>query len=157
MRTACSLAYCLFERADVRSGMVPCIVAGPPGRFFHKSLVSSMPVVGNGSPSRLAIYRGGSLPGSTYSVHLSPETCSAVVVLQNSAGLCDAADWISQLLVERLFGGAAMPNDILQLVSQAAVKCADIMLKIERDLNDVSQRMSPTSEIIRWFRADREI
>ncbi|KAK0721125.1 hypothetical protein B0H67DRAFT_486558 [Lasiosphaeris hirsuta] len=51
-----------------------------------------MPVAGQNSPSRLAVYHQGNLPGATSAVYLFPETQSGVVVLTNAYGLSDVAD-----------------------------------------------------------------
>ncbi|KAI1121904.1 beta-lactamase/transpeptidase-like protein [Nemania abortiva] len=54
--------------------------------------LGAQPVVGEGRPSRLT------------AVNLLPETQSAVIALQNSLGPVDSADFVAELLVERLLG-----------------------------------------------------
>ena len=45
------------------------------------------------------------MPGVTAAVYLLPETRLATVVLQNSLGLCDVADWASQVIINIMFPG----------------------------------------------------
>ena len=85
-------------------GWIRAELPGPMGAVgLNPGLVDSMPIVGKGSSSRLAIYHQGSIGGALSFVALFPETDSVVVVLANALALNDVADWIGQFLVELLF------------------------------------------------------
>ena len=75
---------------------------GPMGNVGNNPplMLDGMPVVGKGGPSRLVLYHQGSLPGALAAVNLIPDTESAIIVLTNSLGLNDTADWIGQLVLE---------------------------------------------------------
>ncbi|KAI4179622.1 MAG: hypothetical protein L6R41_007738 [Letrouitia leprolyta] len=55
---------------------------------------NGMPIIGKGAPSQLMIYHHGSLPGAL--------AASAIVVLTNTLGLNDAADWVAHLVLEEM-------------------------------------------------------
>ncbi|PVH72725.1 beta-lactamase/transpeptidase-like protein [Cadophora sp. DSE1049] len=69
----------------------------------NPTLYPDMPIVGRGSPSRLALYHQGTLAGAFATVILFPETDSGVVVLTNSLPLNESDDWIGQLITETIF------------------------------------------------------
>lgn len=46
------------------------------------------------------------MPDTTAAVCLLPEFGTGVVVLQNSLGLCDVADWTCQLILDTIFTGS---------------------------------------------------
>ncbi|KAM0229100.1 hypothetical protein ACHAPO_010255 [Fusarium lateritium] len=87
---------------------------------YNKQLISTMPQIGEGGPNRLTIYHGGSMQGFTSSVYLLPETEMAIIALQNSSGLCDACDWIPQLIIHQLSGTGRKHIDFEELATQAA-------------------------------------
>jgi hypothetical protein len=92
-----------------------------PGKLdfgWNAGNVSSMPLFGKGYPAKLALWHGGNMPGTTSDVILLPETRTAVVVFQNSLGLCDAADLIAQLLLDCLFLGKSQ-YDYVALAKEA--------------------------------------
>ncbi|PSN73167.1 hypothetical protein BS50DRAFT_180872 [Corynespora cassiicola Philippines] len=92
-----------------------------PGKLqfgWNSSNISSIPLFGKGFPEKLAFWHGGNLPGTTVAVILFPETRTAVVVMQNSLGVCDAADLISQLLSDCLFIGGPQ-HDYVSLAEEA--------------------------------------
>lgn len=64
----------------------------------NQDVLDPFPKLGERYPGKLAIWHGGNVPGATSALCLPPESETAVVVLQNSPGLCDVADWICQLL-----------------------------------------------------------
>ena len=93
---------------------------GPMGAVgLNPGLVDTMPIVGKGNSSRLAIYHQGSIGGALGFVALFPETDSVVVVLANALALNDAADWIGQFLVELLFD-VSEKNDYHQWAVKSA-------------------------------------
>lgn len=75
------------------------------------------------------------MPGATAAVILLPETQTAVIVLQNSLGLCDAADWVAQLLVELIFSGSPQ-YDYVALALESAKSGLSRMEKVRIQLED---------------------
>jgi CubicO group peptidase (beta-lactamase class C family) len=99
----------------------------------NKGFVDEMPILADGIDSRLAFWHQGSLVGDTSFVMLLPETESAVVVLTNSMALNDAADWIGQLLVEKLLASPKR-NDYAQLASLSAKRAIEKYEKLTNEL-----------------------
>ncbi|EKJ75887.1 hypothetical protein FPSE_04067 [Fusarium pseudograminearum CS3096] len=89
---------------------------------YNKHLVHTMPEIGAGSPNRLTIYHGGSMQGFTCCVYLLPETETAIIALQNSTGLGDACDWISQMIINQLSGPGRKHMNFKRLAYMAARK-----------------------------------
>lgn len=113
-----------------------------PGKLdfgWNSSMVKSMPLFGGKFPGKLAIWHGGNMPGTTAAVILLPETQTAVIVLQNSLGLCDAADLTAQLLVDCIFAGKPQ-NDYAALASEAAMNGAERMEKVAARLEEERER-----------------
>ena len=81
--------------------------------------ISPMPVVGKGSKKRLIWHHNGNLVGFFSSVHIIPESDTAIIVLTNSLANNDCADWIGQLLVETVIDNPDK-NDYLQLARTSA-------------------------------------
>ncbi|KAF2801728.1 beta-lactamase/transpeptidase-like protein [Mytilinidion resinicola] len=81
--------------------------------------VEAMPVVGKGTAKRLLRYHNGSLVGFFSSIHILPDTDTAIVVLCNSLAKNDAADWIGQLLLESILD-TPEKNDYLDLATKSA-------------------------------------
>ena len=101
-----------------------------PGKFdfgWNSGLVASLPIVG--SHGTLAIWHGGNMPGTTAAVCLLPEKATAIVVLQNSLGLCDAADWTCQLLVDTILAGKPL-HDYVALTSESVINGGNRMNKV---------------------------
>ncbi|KAF3064577.1 Protein flp [Daldinia childiae] len=65
--------------------------------------IDESPVLGVKDKPLLMIYHQGSTVGYYSFVALFPDTNSAVVVLTNSIGLSDAADWIARVVIQALF------------------------------------------------------
>lgn len=101
----------------------------------NPGFVDQMPLLAQGSDSRLAFWHQGSLVGDTSFVMLLPETESAVVVLTNSMALNDAADWIGQLLVEILLDSSTSNDYIHATVSakRAIEKFNELSRTMEAD------------------------
>ncbi|KAL1621772.1 hypothetical protein SLS54_005295, partial [Diplodia seriata] len=66
--------------------------------------IEELPTLGKGSEQRLLLYHQGATVGYYSAIYLDPATESAVVVLTNSIAMGDAADWISQAVVQTLLG-----------------------------------------------------
>jgi hypothetical protein len=62
-----------------------------------------------------------------------PETRSAIVVLTSSLGLCDCADWVSQILPHVIFD---MPNspDYVDLAQKAAQANVNMFQQVHGEL-----------------------
>lgn len=89
----------------------------------HRILpMDSLPIIGKGTKSRLALYHQGATVGYFPSFYLFPETQSAVVVLTNSIANCDAADWIAQAMAEALFDDQAAV-DWIGLTRKFSLQC----------------------------------
>ncbi|KAK3324481.1 penicillin-binding protein [Cercophora scortea] len=95
-----------------------------------------LPILGSGSPPRMAFYHQGAAFGYYSSIFLFPETRSAVVVLTNSSPLNDAADWIAQVYVSALFGfqpGA----DYVKLARESRARKVGNMAKLKAGLDAI--------------------
>ena len=65
---------------------------------FIPGLVKRMPVIGSSSEPRLVYHHKGALPGFNDAIFMVPGLKLSFVVLTNSIGQGDVADWIGQLL-----------------------------------------------------------
>ena len=108
-------------------------LAGQLGRISENVALGPQPVVGTNASSRLVIYHHGSMCGSTTVVNLLPETRSAVIALQNSLGPVDTADFVAELLVERLIG-VPKPVDYVKLTREHTRKAFGNMDNIKAQL-----------------------
>jgi CubicO group peptidase (beta-lactamase class C family) len=95
-------------------------------------LMERMPVAGQDTHSRLAIYHQGNSPGATSAVYLFPETQSGIVVLANAYGLSDVPNWISQAIMDVLFHHVSV--DYIQLTREAIIKYQEYCAKTQDDL-----------------------
>ncbi|KAF4462128.1 beta-lactamase family [Fusarium albosuccineum] len=98
---------------------------------WNQRVLEPFPLLGEQYPGKLAIWHGGNMPGTTAALCLLPESDTAVVVLQNSLGLCDVAGWVCQLVVDILFVGEPT-QDYLSLVKscvEIGVKRMDVVEK----------------------------
>lgn len=100
---------------------------------WNQQVVKPFPTLGDHYPGKLVIWHGGNMPGTTAAICLLPETGTAVVVLQNSLGLCDVADWVCQLLIDTIFLGKPAQN-YLSLSKQSVDKGVDRMNQVKYQL-----------------------
>ncbi|XXG95663.1 hypothetical protein Hte_001932 [Hypoxylon texense] len=100
---------------------------------WNQQAVQPFPLLGERYPGKLVIWHGGNMPGTTAAICLLPESGTAVVVLQNSLGLCDAADWTCQLVIDTIFLGEPA-QDYLSLASRSVAHGLDRMKKVEDQL-----------------------
>ena len=108
-----------------------------PGKLdfaWNSKVVDPFPILGINAPKKLAIWHGGNFPGVTAAVCLLPESGTAVVVMQNSLGLCDIADWACEAIVDTLTSGKPQ-HDYLELARQAATNTAQKMEKVQEQLD----------------------
>ncbi|CRG87958.1 hypothetical protein PISL3812_04980 [Talaromyces islandicus] len=112
--------YCplmLSYPGEIGMGFMLTTLPNPIGAGgANPGLLEKMPKVGSDSPGTEILYYQGSMAGYTSSLILVPESQSAVVVLANSMALNDAADWVSQAVLEALLE-TSNPADY-QLLSQ---------------------------------------
>lgn len=97
-------------------GWVRAELPGPLGRMSANTPSGGI-TVGRGGPSHLVLYNQGCMPGSSSGVWLMPELKAGVVVLQNSLGFVDTADFIGQLLLETLIQ-PPQPNNYVEISRQ---------------------------------------
>lgn len=82
--------------------------------------VEKMPVVGKGlAKPQLCIFHQGSLQSFVSSVHLLPDTNTAIVVLTNSMANNDTADWLGELLLEAVLDNPDK-NDYIEIAKSSA-------------------------------------
>lgn len=110
-----------------------------PGKLefgWNSTMVAAMPLLGESYPGKLALWHGGNMPGMTAAVILLPQTTTAVVVLQNSLGLCDAADWTAQLLLDCVLTGVPQQNYIslaLEAAKNGSMRMKNVAEQLERE------------------------
>lgn len=102
---------------------------------WNGHMLKEFPLLGESYPGRLALWHGGNMPGTTAAICLLPETQTAVVVLQNSLGLCDAADLILQALVDTIFTGSPQ-QDYVSLASACVDSSIRRMDDVEKTLRE---------------------
>lgn len=102
---------------------------------WNQGVIDPFPVLGETYPGRLAIWHGGNMPGATAAICLLPESKTAVVVLQNSLGLCDVADWICQAAVDTVFTG-----NPAQDYTALAAEIVDVGTRRMEEVEDKLQR-----------------
>jgi len=105
------------------------------------------PVIGEGSPSRLALYHQGSIPGFIAFAALFPETTSAVVVLSNSVGLSEGTKLVGQLLIEALFNPNVNPKDYIKLANSSAIHGASVLSDIMKQIERLRNVTEPTHSL----------
>ncbi|MCJ1237917.1 hypothetical protein MMC14_005904 [Varicellaria rhodocarpa] len=94
----------------------------------------SFPVLGEHVPGKLAVWHGGNMPGITVTVCLLPESSTAVVVLQNSLGLCNIADLASQAIIDTIFTGKPR-HDYVGLARERAKNTGRKMENVEEQFD----------------------
>ncbi|KAI1146164.1 hypothetical protein F4825DRAFT_441459 [Nemania diffusa] len=100
---------------------------------WNQRRLASFPQLGQRYPGKLVIWHGGNMPGTTAAICLLPDTGTAVVVLQNSLGLCDVADWVCQLIIDVIMLGEPA-QDYFQLASQCVEHGISRMQAVEQTL-----------------------
>ncbi|VUC31680.1 unnamed protein product [Clonostachys rosea] len=102
---------------------------------WNQELLQPFPLFGKEFPGKLAIWHGGNMPGTTSALCLLPESQIGVVVLQNSLGLCDVADWICQPSIDTVMVGNPT-KDYLSYVSTCVDRAVLRMEKVQKQLNE---------------------
>lgn len=96
--------------------------------------VNEMPKVGKGlAEPRLCIYHQGSIVPFLSSVHLLPDTNTAIVVLTNSMANNDAADWLGQLLLEAVLDNPEK-NDYISIAKESAETSVGLWPRMAKEL-----------------------
>ena len=110
---------------------------------FNPGLVSKMPVLGSTSAPRLVYYHNGAIPGFNNAIFMIPELRLNIVVLTNSIGQGDIADWIGQLLLQTALD-TQNQIDFLSLAKEAAGAWRGSYVEMESVL--ASERINGTKE-----------
>jgi CubicO group peptidase (beta-lactamase class C family) len=100
-------------------GWVRTALPGSLGKVgLNRMWRKRMPLVGKGlAKPRLCIYHDGSLLSFLTSVHLLPDSHSAVVVLTNSMANSDVADWAGEMLLEAVLDNPDK-NDYMEIAKE---------------------------------------
>ena len=109
-----------------------------PGKIhsaWNSKFVAELPLLGRNASSRLALWHGGSMPGAEAAVCLLPQSGTAVVVLQNSLGLCIAADWACQAIVNTIFLGEP-GHDYLKLARECVWNGGQRIEEVQKQLDN---------------------
>jgi hypothetical protein len=101
----------------------------------NQDLLKPLPLLGERHPGKLVIWHSGNMPGTTAAICPVPETQSAVIVLQNSLGLCDVADLRCQAVIDTLFLGE-QAQDYRDLASRCIANNLRRMDDVEARLRD---------------------
>nr|POE47800.1 hypothetical protein CFP56_01129 [Quercus suber] len=110
---------------------------------LNPTYMREMPIVGKGLPkSELCLYHQGSNNTFLNSVHLLPDSHSAVVVLTNSMANNDAADWLGEMLLEAVLDNADK-NDYVRLAEISAAESKDRWKRMREELE--SKRTAGTT------------
>lgn len=122
-------------------GWVRTELPGPLGMVSQNAnWRKRMPLVGKGlEKPRLCLYHGGSLISFLSSVHLLPDSRSAIVVLTNSMANSDVADWVGEMLLETVLDNQDK-NDYLQLVKDT-----------------IEEQLSAWPKMAEWLEERREL
>ena len=103
---------------------------------MNSEYTSRMPVVGKGLNKRTqCVYHHGSNNTSLTSVHLLPESNTAIVVLTNSMGNNDTADWLGQLLLQTVLDVPVQhQHDYIALARESARRSSQLWCDMAEDL-----------------------
>ena len=118
-------AHSYMEGATLREnayglGWVRCQLPGVLDKQgINARLQMDLPFTGGGGASRLCLYHGGLMPGSSTSVYTFPETMTAVVVPQSGVALNDCPDWVAQQLIDSIFNVPEL-NGFVELAQDSA-------------------------------------
>ena len=111
-----------------------------------------MPVIGEGSAGKIVFHHNGNLVGTLSSVHLLPETETAVLVMTNSLAFNDPTDWIGQLILETILDEKS-PHDFIELAREsrdASFKAyTDVISELEQGKTHV-----PPSQDLKNYEGD---
>jgi CubicO group peptidase (beta-lactamase class C family) len=129
------------------------------GMGCNTMFVEKMPLLTPGNEARLLLSHGGSMAGYTTFISLLPEINCSIVVLVNSIGLGDPANWINQLIIEAMID-TPKPNDYLKLAKEAAnnhiLNLPRISERLEREREDVPPCTALVNYIGRYKDPSRE-
>ena len=101
---------------------------------LNPTYVSEMPIIGKGlKKPELCLWHQGSSNCVLHAVFLLPESQTAVIVLTNALAHNDVADWIGQLILEKILN-VPEPNDYLALAKLSAENSSALWPKMKADL-----------------------
>lgn len=101
--------------------------------------IQSHPTLGSVKDERrLMIYHQGSTVGYYSFIAMFPKTESAVVVLVNSIGLSDAADWIARVMIKSLFN-LQDGHDYVALAKEANANAIQEYETLKQKINGIKE------------------
>ena len=112
--------------------------------------VEDMPIVGKGLKEPcLCIYHQGSIEGYLSSVHLLPDTNTAIVVLTNSMANNDAADWLGQLLLEAVLDNP-YKNNYIAIARNSATTSVGLWPSMAKELEKHREPSTPIKPLAKY-------
>ena len=112
--------------------------------WLNPTYIGKMPIVGRGLDKKTrCLYHQGSNNTFVSSVHLLPESRSAVVVLTNSMANNDAADWLGEMILEAVLGNSE-PNDYVAFARSSA---QESIIRWTRMREDLQKRQEPGTKM----------
>lgn len=108
-----------------------------------------MPIIGNSSPGTVVFHHDGSLVGMLSSVHLIPETETAIIVMTNSVPFTDPPDWVGQLIVETILG-EKQPHDYIALSNKAKEFHFTRFPELKAEIEKGKTGKPPTNDILAY-------
>lgn len=110
---------------------------------------NKMPIIGRNSPGTVVFHHDGSLVGMLSSVHLIPETESAVIVMSNSIPFTDPPDWVGQLIVETILG-EKNPHDYVALSKKAKEFHFTRFPELKAEIEHGKTGIAPTHDMLAY-------
>jgi hypothetical protein len=101
---------------------------------LNPTYLGEMPLVGKGMGSpKTCLYHQGSTNTFLSSVHLLPDSHTAIVVLTNSMANNDAADWIGEFILETVLD-SPQKTDYVQFAQASATESVNRWVRMREDL-----------------------
>lgn len=121
----------------------------------NADLVQKMPQIGQDLPVKpTVLYHAGSLVGYLSSIHLLPDTNSAIIVLVNTLANQDSADWIGQAFLEALLD-VPKPTNFINLAKEARDTYTNLFPKMHRALSE-GRRRGPLKRSLHCYEGQYE-
>lgn len=105
-----------------------------------------MPAIGEGSIGTVVLHHNGNLVGTLSSVHLIPETETAILVMTNSMAFTDPTDWIGQLILETVLG-EEHHHDFIELSHDVRKASFEAYSKLIVELDQERTDQPPTQSL----------
>ena len=126
---------------------------------FNPRIPFKMPVVGKGGRKQTLWHHNGSSVGAYSSVHILPESDTAIVVLTNAFANNDCADWLGQLLLETVLDNPDKNNfEELAQESADAFTSAHPRTRAELEQGQIpNTKPGPLDEYVGKYYTDSEL